>query len=114
MKMNREHNYIGDLLLVHRDVWHQARGYDESLTDRRSSCDRRGLAQLYHIGVKPRYVGTHFHLDHPETMTYRRAEHDSESFNANENLPYHNSASWGLANTREIQIQDRVWLLKKI
>lgn len=114
MKMNREHNYIGDLLLVHRDVWHQARGYDESLADRRSSCDRRGLAQLYHIGVKPRYVGTHFHLGHPETMTYRRAEHDSESFNANENLPYHNSASWGLANTREIQIQDRVWLLKKI
>ena len=63
--MNKEHNYIGDFLLAHRDAWHKARGYDESLTDKRTGCDRRGLAQLYHIGVKPRYIGTHFHLAHP-------------------------------------------------
>ena len=113
IKMNKEHNYIGDFLLAHRDVWYHGRGYDESLTDRRSSCDRRGLAQLYHMRVKPHYIGRHFHLDHPETMTYGRTEHHGESFNANENLPYRNSAGWGLANMREIQIQDSVWLLKK-
>lgn len=113
IRMNKEHNYIGDFLLAHRDAWHQARGYDESLTDRRSGCDRRGVAQLYHGGIKPCHIGTHFHLDHPETMAYGQAEHHGESFNANENLPYHNSAGWGLMDTEEVQVQDRVWLLRQ-
>lgn len=111
--MNKEHNYIGDFLLAHRDAWHKARGYDESLTDRRSGCDRRGLAQLYHLGVKPRYIGSHFHLDHPESIVYGVKPHHGESFDIYGNLPYHNGPQWGLADTQEIQTQERVCLLKK-
>jgi len=111
--MNKDHTYIGDFLLAHRDVWHQARGYDELLTDRRSGCDRRGLAQMYQMGIKPCYLGTHFHLDHPEAMKYGWDKHHGGIFDHCENLPYQNSTEWGLADTREIWIKDRVWLLKK-
>ncbi len=111
--MNKEHNYIGDFLLAHRDAWYMARGYDESLTDRRSGCDRRGLAQLYHLGVKPWCIGSHFHLDHPESIVHGAKLHHGESADHRVNLPYHNGPQWGLADTQEIQVQERVWLLKK-
>ena len=113
MKMSEKHNYIGDFLLAHKDVWHQARGYDESITDRRSSCDRHGLAQLYHMEIKPRYIGAHFHLDHPETMAHTGIKGRGESFDSHENIPYCNPVSWGLSNTKEIKIGERTWLLKK-
>lgn len=111
--MNKDHTYVGDFLLAHRDAWHQARGYDESLTDKRAGCDRRGLAQMYHMGIRPRYLGTHFHLDHPEAMKYSRDDHHGRIFDPFENLPYQNSTAWGLADTQEIRIKDRVWLLQK-
>ena len=111
--MNKEHDYIGDFLLAHRDAWHKARGYDESLTGTRSGCDRHGLAQLYHLGVKPRYIGSHFHLLHPESIVLGLKPHHGKFLAVYKNIPYHNSPQWGLADTREIKIQDRVWLLKK-
>jgi len=111
--MNKEHDYIGDFLLAHRDAWHKARGYDESLTDKRAGCDRRGLAQLYHLGMKPRCIGSHFHLDHPESISYGPKAHHGKSFDPYKNLPYQNTPEWGLANARETQLQERVWVLRR-
>lgn len=112
-RMNKEHNYIGDFLLAHRDAWRQAGGYDESLTDKRAGCDRRGLAQLYHYGITPHYMGVNYHLDHAEAMRYGRAAHHGDAFEYRDNLPYRNDAAWGLADAIESPIGERVWLLRR-
>ena len=105
------YSVVGDFVLAHRDLWHTARGYDESLTDRRVSCDGHGLAQLYHYGAAPRVLGRHYHLDHPESCRNAVLDHQGKYFNPEDGVPYHNSESWGQADGEERQVGERTFYI---
>jgi hypothetical protein len=94
----------GNFVLASRECWHKARGYDESLTDRRISCDAHGVAQLYHLGAKPRVIGRHYHLDHPESAHRAVLDHQGQVFDPWEGVPYLNPDNWGQADGVERQI----------
>lgn len=99
----------GDFTLAHRDLWHRARGYDESLTDQRISCDGRGLFQLLELGGKQVHMGFHYHLFHGTTSSAAGNASHGEIFDYRKDLPYQNSADWGLGDCREEQLAERVW-----
>lgn len=114
INMCKKHNYIGDFLLAHKDAWFEAKGYDESLKDKRRGCDRRGLAQLLTFGIKPKCIGSHLHLDHPESTIHGIKKHQGGDFDRYRDLPYRNSADWGLINFGQRKISTRVWELEEI
>ncbi|MDX6612617.1 MAG: hypothetical protein QOD75_1803 [Blastocatellia bacterium] len=101
----------GDFTLAHKKLWHRARGYDESLTDQRISCDGRGLFQLLELGGKQVHMGFHYHLFHETTSSAAGNASHGEFFDYRQNLPYQNSANWGLGDCREEQLAERVWQL---
>jgi hypothetical protein len=101
----------GNFVLAHRDLWHHGRGYDESLTDRRVVCDAHGVAQLYNLGAKPRVLGQHYHLDHPESCRNAIQDHQGKYFDPWEGIPYHNGDDWGQADARERLIGERTYYL---
>jgi hypothetical protein len=98
----------GNFILASREWWHKGRGYDESLTDRRISCDAHGAAQLYSLGAKPRIIGQHFHLDHPDSSQRAVLAHQGKIFDPWENVPYSNGENWGQADGVEREIAERV------
>jgi hypothetical protein len=101
----------GDFTLAHRSLWHRARGYDESMTDKRISCDGRGLAQLIALGGKPVQMGFHYHLFHATTSSASGNISHGQVFDYAANLPYHNPASWGFGDCAEEPVAERVWRL---
>jgi hypothetical protein len=101
----------GDFTLAHRELWRRARGYDESLTDKRISCDGRGMAQLLAVGGKPVHMGHHYHLFHGTTSSASGNISHGQVFDYADNLPYHNSEDWGFGDCAEEQIAERVWKL---
>lgn len=103
---------VGNFVLASRDAWHQARGYDESLTDRRVCCDAHGVAQLYHFGAKPRVIGRHYHLDHPESCQNAVLDAHGKIFDPWENVPYQNPDNWGQGDAIERQIAERTYYLE--
>ncbi|WP_317899500.1 hypothetical protein [Aurantibacillus circumpalustris] len=103
---------VGNFILTHKDNWMQASGYDETLTNVRAGVDSNGLNQLYHKGLKPMVLGTHFHLDHPESIVHgANATHGAHQFN---NIPYQNADTWGFSDKTFIQLSKRIWQLEKI
>jgi hypothetical protein len=101
----------GDCTIASRKLWHLARGYDESLVDKRVLCDVRGMYQLVAHGGKVVWIGTHFHFDHPESTSKAVTSDHGELFDPEAGIPYGNTDWWGLADAREEQIGDRIWLL---
>ena len=101
----------GDFTLAHRELWHRARGYDESLTGERISCDGRGLMQLLALGGRPVQMGHHYHLFHGTSSVASGSRSHGEVFKYWENLPYENPPSWGLGDCAEEPVAERVWRL---
>ncbi|HEV2765499.1 MAG TPA: hypothetical protein VGV38_21125 [Pyrinomonadaceae bacterium] len=101
----------GDFTLAHRSLWHRARGYDESLTGERISCDGRGLMQLIKLGGRPVHMGHHYHLFHGTSSVASGHGSHGEIFKYWENLPYENPPEWGLGDCAEEEVAERVWKL---
>ena len=102
----------GDFTMAHRNLWHRARGYDESMTNERISCDGRGLMQLLELGGRQVHMGFHYHLFHPTTSSAAGNVSHGEIFEYWQNLPYENPSNWGLADCSEEPIAERVWKLR--
>jgi hypothetical protein len=101
----------GDFTLAHRDLWHRARGYDESMKSERISCDGRGLLQLLKLGGKQVHMGYHYHLFHGTSSVASGNKSHGEIFKYWENLPYENPPNWGLGDCEEEPLAERVWKL---
>ena len=101
----------GDFTLAHRELWHRARGYDESLKKSRFNCDGRGLLQLLCLGGKPIQMGFHYHLHHQNSSACSGNSSHGESFEYWRNLPYENHSDWGLGDCVEKPLGERVWIL---
>ena len=101
----------GDFTLAHRALWHRARGYDESLTGERISCDGRGLMQLLALGGRQAHMGFHYHLFHGTSSVSSGNKSHGEVFKYWENLPYENPSDWGLGDCAEEPLAERVWKL---
>jgi len=106
-------NVVGNFILTHKDNWLKMTGYDERLTNVRIGVDRNGLCQLLYNGCKPMIIGHHYHLDHKESALYGwNVTHGNEQIG--NNIPYKNEDNWGLMNYKEVEIKERIWLLKEI
>lgn len=100
----------GEFALAARDLWHRARGYDESLVKHKIGCDIRGIAQILAHGGQIKKAGTVLHLQHPTSCVEGvRAFHGEMA--TVEGVPYQNDEGWGLGNAREVPLADRVWQL---
>lgn len=103
---------VGNLIITHRQNWINATGYDENLNNVRIGVDRNGLNQLLYMGLKKRVLGSHFHLDHPESIIHGSNEtHGEHNFG---NIPYQNNSSWGFFGIKEKVIGERIWQFEKI
>jgi len=103
---------VGNFILTHKNNWLKATGYDENLKNVRAGVDRNGLDQLLYLGLKTQVLGSHYHLDHPESIIHGMNEtHGEHHF---KNIPYKNPENWGFINYPLKQIGDRIWELQKI
>lgn len=101
----------GDFALASRKLWHQVRGYDESLVKHRIGCDIRGVAQMQAAGARTQKAGIVLHLEHPTSCVEKLQPHHGE-WATLEGLPYENGADWGSGNCAEVPVAERVWRLK--
>lgn len=101
----------GDFTLAHRDLWHRARGYDESIPLQRLHADSRGLMQLQAQGGIIVLWGHHYHTYHASSSTGAGKAIVPGAFNFMESLPYENGAAWGLGQAVEAPLSERVWQL---
>jgi hypothetical protein len=51
-----------------------------------------------------------FHLAHPTSRTEAVQDHHGE-WDAHEDVPYRNDVNGGLADRKETQVSERVWML---
>lgn len=100
----------GDFLLASRMIWNRMRGYDENLHNHRIGCDVRGAAQMVLHGASLVRIGRIMHLAHPTSCTEGVRPHHGERATI-EDLPYHNSESWGFGKCSEIKLGERIWQL---
>lgn len=100
----------GEFLLAARTRWHAAGGFDEALVRHRMGCDKRGAEQLRWGGVKLQRIGRVLHMAHPTSCTEASGPHQGQ-YAGTSSGPYHNSEDWGLAEHREVELGERVWLL---
>jgi hypothetical protein len=100
----------GDFILASRELWHTARGFDESMTSHRLGCDGRGVLQLRALGAAVEHVGSIFHMDHPTSSqnAVRPFHGEVASFDG---VPYSNPAGWGMGDAVETPLAERVWRL---
>lgn len=105
----------GDFTLAHRELWHRAGGYDESLKGTRINADGRGLLQLLSLGGRPVHMGLHYHIFHLSSSSrqteFTKDSTYGEAFDYWGNLPYRNPATWGLSDCTEEPLAERVWKL---
>lgn len=100
----------GEFALVNRRLWESARGYDESLVKHKIGCDVRGIAQLLTHGARIDKAGTVLHLRHPTSCVEGVRPFHGERATV-EGVPYQNDENWGLANSSEVRLAERVWQL---
>jgi hypothetical protein len=108
---------VGNFVLMHRDKWLLATGYDENLKDTRLGVDNNGMQNILAKGVKPMVIGDHYHLDHNESAIKGGANitHGNQSvIESQSNIPYTNKPNWGLKDYPRKQVSERVWELQKI
>jgi len=101
----------GEFAFASKRLWERAGGYDESLVRHRIGVDKRGVAQMIAHGGHSERAGIVFHLAHPSSCTESVQEHHGE-WATLEGVPYENDVNWGLADRKEIELSERVWLLK--
>jgi hypothetical protein len=101
----------GEFCLASRELWHEVRGFDESMVRHRIGCDVRGTAQMMAHGAQVQRAGLVLHLAHPSSCSEGVKPHHGEMATPNEGLPYVNDENWGLAELEESKIADRVWQL---
>ena len=101
----------GEFCFASRELWHQIRGFDETMVRHRFGCDVRGTAQMVAHGATINKIGTVLHLSHPTSCSEGVQAHHGEAATT-EGLPYHNPDDWGLGNCREVQLAERVWRLE--
>jgi hypothetical protein len=101
----------GEFCFAARELWHQARGFDESMVRHRIGCDQRGTAQMMALGAEVRKAGLVLHLAHPSSCSEGVKPHHGEHAPL-DNLPYRNPDNWGLGDLTEIEIAERVWRLE--
>jgi hypothetical protein len=101
----------GEFAFASKRLWERAGGYDESLVRHRIGVDKRGIAQMIAHGATTERAGIVFHLAHPTSCTEAVQDHHGE-WATLEGIPYENDPNWGLADRKEIEIAERVWLLK--
>jgi len=101
----------GEFSLVSRQLWEQARGYDESLVRHKIGCDVRGVAQLVAHGAQINKAGTVLHLQHPSSCVEGVRPHHGEMATV-EGVPYSNDDNWGLGQYRETSLGERIWRLE--
>jgi hypothetical protein len=63
-------------------------------------------------GATTERAGVVFHLAHPTSCTEAVRDHHGELASWEDDLPYENDQNWGLVDRKEIEIAERVWLLK--
>jgi hypothetical protein len=101
----------GEFAFTSKRLWERAGGYDESLVRHRIGVDKRGVAQMVAQGASSERAGIVFHMAHPTSCTEAVQTHHGEMATL-KSIPYENSVNWGLADRKETQISERVWLLK--
>ena len=101
----------GEFCFASRELWHQIRGFDEAMVRHRFGCDVRGTAQMVAHGANIKRLGTVLHLSHPTSCSENVQPHHGEAATI-EGVPYHNDEGWGLGNSREVQLAERVWQLE--
>jgi len=101
----------GEFAFASRELWHRARGYDESLSRHRIGADMRGVAQMLAHGGRTQRAGVVLHLAHPTSCSEGVQAHHGE-WATMDGIPYRNPDDWGLADREETEIAERVWLLK--
>lgn len=101
----------GEFNFASREMWHRARGYDESLVRHKMGCDQRGMAQMRVLGARIRRAGTVLHLQHPTSCVEGVRPFHGELATI-EDVPYTNPEDWGLGAAREVQLAERVWRLE--
>jgi hypothetical protein len=101
----------GEFCLASRELWHQARGYDEHLLRHRIGCDVRGVAQMVAHGGATKRAGSVLHLTHPTSCTENVQPHHGE-WATIDGVPYCNPNTWGLGEFREVKLAERVWRLE--
>lgn len=102
----------GEFVLASRELWHKARGYDESLTRHRIDCDMIGTAQMIAMGGKTKRAGVVLHMAHPTSCTEGGVRPHHGEYAGFDNVPYRNGDDWGLGDCQEIPIAERVWMLE--
>jgi hypothetical protein len=102
----------GEFALTSRQLWERTRGYDESLVKHKIGCDVRGIAQLVAHGADINKAGTVLHLKHPTSCVEGIRPFHGEMATV-EGVPYQNDDNWGLGNSREEQLAERVWRLSE-
>lgn len=98
----------GEFCLASRELWHRARGFDEQMVRHRIGCDVRGTAQMVTHGGHISRVGTVLHLTHPTSCTENRLPHHGELATP-DGVPYHNPEDWGLGDSEEVEISERIY-----
>lgn len=101
----------GEFAFASRELWHRARGYDELLSRHRIGADMRGVAQMLALGGRTRRAGTVLHLAHPSSCSEGVQAHHGE-WAPMDGIPYDNPETWGLGDREEVEIAERIWLLK--
>ena len=101
----------GEFAFAGKRLWERAGGYDESLVRHRIGVDKRGIAQMIAHGATTERAGIVYHLAHPTSCTEAVQDHHGE-WATLEGVPYENDPHWGLADRKEIEIAERVWMLK--
>ena len=101
----------GEFAFTSRALWHRARGYDESLSRHRIGADMRGVAQMLALGGRTRRAGTVLHMAHPSSCSEGVRPHHGE-WATLDGVPYRNPDSWGLGDREEVEVGERVWLLR--
>ena len=101
----------GEFCLASKDLWHQARGFDEQMVRHRIGCDVRGTAQMLEYGGRLKRAGIVLHLSHPTSCTENIQPHHGELATI-EGVPYYNPENWGLGDCAEVQLSERVWRLE--
>lgn len=101
----------GEFTFASRELWHRARGYDETMVRHRIGCDMRGTAQMLALGARIERAGIVLHLQHPTSCSENVQPHHGEWANI-EGLPYENRDDWGLGAARETPLAERIWRLE--
>lgn len=69
---------------------------------------RELLQEVRRIGARPRVLGHHYHLEHPESIRNAHFEHQGRHFAPWEGIPCQNDHDWGQADGAARWAQERI------